>query len=128
MSGSTSVASSGAASSSAPAPRNSSLVAPGSTKSRSKNGKSMGASAAAAGKPDLIQPANAALPTHDGQSTLTRTLGLKIGRIVIDAGHGGHDTRTIGPPRPMEKDLFLDVAVRLRQNIPAPPPRGTRVY
>src|SRR5712664_67105 len=84
MSGSTSVASSGAASSSAPAPRNSSLVAPGSTKSRSKNGKSMGASAAAAGKPDLIQPANAALPTHDGQSTLTRTLGLKIGRIVID--------------------------------------------
>ena len=32
-----------------------------------------------------------------GQSTLTRALGLKIGRIVIDAGHGGHDTGTIGP-------------------------------
>jgi N-acetylmuramoyl-L-alanine amidase len=28
---------------------------------------------------------------------LTRALGLKIGKIVIDPGHGGHDTGTIGP-------------------------------
>src|SRR5258708_13749640 len=119
MSGSTSVASSGAASSSAPAPRNSSLVAPGSTKSRSKNGKSMGASAAAAGKPDLIQPANAALPTPDGQSTLTRTLGLNIGRIVIDAGHGGHGTRANSPDGLKEKELFPYVAVPLGQTIPS---------
>jgi N-acetylmuramoyl-L-alanine amidase len=53
------------------------------------------------------------LPTRDGQSTLTRALGLKIGRIVIDAGHGGHDTGTIGPTGLMEKDLCLDVALRL---------------
>ena len=52
-------------------------------------------------------------PTRDGQSTLTRALGLKIGRIVIDAGHGGHDTGTIGPTGLMEKDLCLDVALRL---------------
>jgi N-acetylmuramoyl-L-alanine amidase len=128
VSGSTSVASSGAASSSAPAPRNSSLVAPGSTKSRSKNGKSIGASPAAAGKPDLIQPANAALPTHDGQSTLTRTLGLKIGRIVIDAGHGGHDTGTIGPTGLMEKDLCLDVALRLGKIIQQRLPGAEVVY
>jgi N-acetylmuramoyl-L-alanine amidase len=38
---------------------------------------------------------------------------LKIGRIVIDAGHGGHDTGTIGPTGLMEKDLCLDVALRL---------------
>lgn len=63
--------------------------------------------------PDLIQPASAPGPTHDGQSTLTRALGLKIGRIVIDAGHGGHDTGTIGPTGLMEKDLCLDVALRL---------------
>ena len=44
---------------------------------------------------------------------LTRALGLKIGRIVIDAGHGGHDTGTIGPTGLMEKDLCLDVALRL---------------
>jgi N-acetylmuramoyl-L-alanine amidase len=64
-------------------------------------------------KPDLVQPASAPQPTRDGQSTLTRTLGLKIGRIVIDAGHGGHDTGTIGPTGLMEKDLCLDVALRL---------------
>jgi N-acetylmuramoyl-L-alanine amidase len=64
-------------------------------------------------KSDLVQPATAPLPTHDGQSTLTRALGLKIGRIVIDAGHGGHDTGTIGPTGLMEKDLCLDVALRL---------------
>src|SRR6266851_3487512 len=88
------------ASSAAAAPRNSSLVdnaTAGGGKLR-KNAKSSGA------KPDLIQPTNAALPTRDGQSTLTRTLGLKIGRIVIDPGHGGHDTGTIGPTGLMEKD------------------------
>ena len=68
-------------------------------------------------KPDLDQPAIAPQPTHDGQSTLTRALGLKIGRIVIDAGHGGHDTGTIGPTGLMEKDLCLDVALRLSKII-----------
>jgi N-acetylmuramoyl-L-alanine amidase len=69
--------------------------------------------AGANAKPDLVQPASAPQPTHDGQSTLTRTLGLKISRIVIDAGHGGHDTGTVGPTGLMEKDLCLDVALRL---------------
>lgn len=64
-------------------------------------------------KPDLVQPVATPQPTRDGQSTLTRTLGLKIGRIVIDPGHGGHDTGTIGPTGLMEKDLCLDVALRL---------------
>jgi N-acetylmuramoyl-L-alanine amidase len=68
-------------------------------------------------KPYLDQPAIAPQPTHDGQSTLTRALGLKIGRIVIDAGHGGHDTGTIGPTGLMEKDLCLDVALRLSKII-----------
>jgi N-acetylmuramoyl-L-alanine amidase len=67
----------------------------------------------AGGKPDLVQPPAAPVATRDGQSTLTRALGLKIGRIVIDAGHGGHDTGTIGPTGLMEKDLCLDVALRL---------------
>jgi N-acetylmuramoyl-L-alanine amidase len=51
--------------------------------------------------------------TRNGQHSLTRALGLKIGRIVIDPGHGGHDTGTIGPTGLMEKDLSLDVALRL---------------
>jgi N-acetylmuramoyl-L-alanine amidase len=48
---------------------------------------------------------------------MTRVLGLKIGRIVIDAGHGGYDTGTIGPSGLMEKDLCLDVALRLGKMI-----------
>src|SRR5439155_24851067 len=59
----------------------------------------------ASAKPDLVRPASTPQPTRDGQSTLTRTPGLKIGRIVIDPGHGGHDTGTIGPTGWTEKDL-----------------------
>jgi N-acetylmuramoyl-L-alanine amidase len=80
------------------------------------------------GKPDLIRPASAPQPTRDGQSTLTRTLGLKIGRIVIDAGHGGHDTGTIGPTGLMEKDLCLDVALRLGKIIEQKLPGADVVY
>src|SRR5271154_657362 len=60
-----------------------------------------------------LTPPPASKPTHDGQRSLTRALGLKISRVVIDAGHGGHDTGTIGPHGLMEKDLCLDVALRL---------------
>ncbi len=49
----------------------------------------------------------------DGDRSLVRVLGLKLGRVVIDAGHGGHDTGTIGPNGLMEKDLVLDIALRL---------------
>jgi N-acetylmuramoyl-L-alanine amidase len=54
-----------------------------------------------------------ARPTSEGDRSLIRALGLKIGRIVVDAGHGGHDTGTIGPTGLLEKDLVLDVALRL---------------
>lgn len=47
------------------------------------------------------------------QLTLARALGLKIGRIVIDAGHGGHDSGTLGPGGMQEKTVVLDVALRL---------------
>jgi N-acetylmuramoyl-L-alanine amidase len=79
-------------------------------------------------KPDLIRPSSSPQPTRDGQSTLTRALGLKIGRIVIDAGHGGHDTGTIGPTGLMEKDLRLDVALRLGKIIQQRLPGADIVY
>jgi N-acetylmuramoyl-L-alanine amidase len=62
---------------------------------------------------DAAGPARAATPTSDGQTSLVRALGLKIGRIVIDAGHGGHDTGTLGVDGIREKDVVLDVALRL---------------
>lgn len=54
-------------------------------------------------------------PARGGPSeqSMTRVLGLKIHRVVIDAGHGGHDTGTIGAGGLLEKDLVLDVALRL---------------
>jgi N-acetylmuramoyl-L-alanine amidase len=58
-------------------------------------------------------PARAAVPTADGETSLVRALGLKIGRIVIDAGHGGHDSGTLGAGGIQEKDVVLDVALRL---------------
>jgi N-acetylmuramoyl-L-alanine amidase len=62
-------------------------------------------------------PAKPPSPTEAGSRTLTRALGLKIARIVIDPGHGGHDTGTIGPTGLMEKDVVLDVALRLKKLI-----------
>ncbi len=69
---------------------------------------------AATGKPGIASPTKAPSPTATGSRTLTRALGLKIARIVIDPGHGGHDTGTIGPTGLREKDLVLDVARRLK--------------
>lgn len=45
--------------------------------------------------------------------SLVRVFGLKMARVVIDAGHGGHDSGTIGPNGLEEKSLVLDVALRL---------------
>ena len=47
------------------------------------------------------------------QPSMARVLGLRVRRIVIDAGHGGHDSGTVGPGGIEEKDIALDVALRL---------------
>ena len=57
--------------------------------------------------------ARPAQQTRLGDRSLTRALGLKLRRVVIDAGHGGHDTGTISRSGLKEKDLVLDVALRL---------------
>ncbi len=51
--------------------------------------------------------------TDDANRSLVRVFGLKVHKVVIDAGHGGHDTGTIGPKGLKEKDLVLDVALRV---------------
>ena len=76
--------------------------------------------------PDPIVPlANARPATNDPgpAAALAKALGVKVDakaaeapihRIVIDPGHGGHDTGTISAGGMREKDLVLDVARRLR--------------
>ena len=63
-------------------------------------------------------PSAAAVPkparhAANGDTSLVRALGLKLQRIVIDPGHGGHDNGTEGPKGLLEKDLVLDVSLRL---------------
>jgi N-acetylmuramoyl-L-alanine amidase len=83
-----------------------------SSKADARSGrKKKSRSSAAADTADL--EIREARPTASGDRSLIRALGLKIGKIVIDAGHGGHDTGTIGPNGLLEKDLVLDVAKRL---------------
>jgi len=68
-----------------------------------------------------------------GRYSLSRQLGLGISRVVIDAGHGGHDpgARVKGLN---EADLVLDVALRLEKLLKAQPgvevvlTRRTNVY
>jgi N-acetylmuramoyl-L-alanine amidase len=63
--------------------------------------------------PATTATTHTAAPNAAGERSLIRALGLKIGKIVVDAGHGGHDTGTIGPNGLQEKDLVLDVALKL---------------
>ena len=60
-----------------------------------------------------VETAKAARRTSSGNTSLTRALGLKIGRVVIDPGHGGHDQGTEGVKGLLEKDLVLDIAQRV---------------
>jgi N-acetylmuramoyl-L-alanine amidase len=72
--------------------------------------------AAASSSPRPVTPSDVALParhTATGDQSMIRVLGLKVNRIVIDPGHGGHDAGTIGPTGLLEKDLVLDVSLRL---------------
>jgi N-acetylmuramoyl-L-alanine amidase len=63
--------------------------------------------------PILGELSKAARHTSTGNTSLVRALGLKLGRVVIDPGHGGHDQGTEGPHGLLEKELVLDVAQRV---------------
>lgn len=74
------------------------------------------ASVSAKVAPEPIEPlldARPAQQTRLGDRSLTRALGLKLRRVVLDAGHGGHDTGTVSKGGLREKDLVLDVTRRL---------------
>ena len=49
-----------------------------------------------------------------GQTGKAEPLTVKR-RIVIDAGHGGHDPGAVGPQKLYEKDVVLDVALKVRK-------------
>jgi N-acetylmuramoyl-L-alanine amidase len=65
-----------------------------------------------------FNPADAKTPAPTTGAVATtvdgRTTDAPVRCVVIDPGHGGHDTGTISPGGLREKDLVLDVARRLR--------------
>jgi N-acetylmuramoyl-L-alanine amidase len=70
--------------------------------------------------PRATARAEAAVPSppqanRAGSYSLARQLGLGARTIVIDAGHGGHDPGTIGRAGLQEKEVVLDVALRLEK-------------
>lgn len=50
---------------------------------------------------------------NDGNSNLPSVTG-KINKIVIDPGHGGSDPGAIGPTKVKEKDVVLNVSLKLK--------------
>lgn len=81
------------------------------------------------------QPAGVPVPTGDGRAPVDGAvaegpggapeMGTTTGApdprlpetltVVLDPGHGGHDTGAVGPRGLMEKDVVLDLAFRLRR-------------
>lgn len=62
-----------------------------------------------------------ALPPAPSPATFTSDVdegfGGPVRRIVVDAGHGGHDPGAIGPRRVREKDVTLAIANRLARKL-----------
>lgn len=52
-----------------------------------------------------------------GEIPLSLAAGLKVRRVVIDAGHGGKDTGAIGKRGTREKDLTLAISKRLARRL-----------
>jgi N-acetylmuramoyl-L-alanine amidase len=62
----------------------------------------------------LEEPKGAARNSN-GERSMTRVLGLKLAKVVIDPGHGGHDQGTHSKAGMLEKDLVLDISNRLAE-------------
>jgi N-acetylmuramoyl-L-alanine amidase len=72
------------------------------------------------GKPAAaeVKPPQPAQPVGKGY-TMARQLGLGVRTIVIDPGHGGVDPGCLDSAALYEKDLVLDISLRLRDLIEA---------
>jgi N-acetylmuramoyl-L-alanine amidase len=75
--------------------------------------------------PSALKPAPPAGAGQEGgpeRSLPTTPIALR--RVVLDAGHGGHDTGALGPEGVPEKDVALSIARRLKALLEA---RGVEV-
>ncbi|WP_224240770.1 N-acetylmuramoyl-L-alanine amidase [Hyalangium gracile] len=59
----------------------------------------------------------AAKVSRRAELTLVEQLGLKVRRVIIDPGHGGHDTGAIGKNGVREKDVTLAISEKLAEEL-----------
>jgi len=74
----------------------------------------MAEKAPAEGAGDSVSEARQLKARTAGDISIARQLGLGVETIVIDPGHGGKDPGAVGPSGILEKDITLDVAIRLK--------------
>jgi N-acetylmuramoyl-L-alanine amidase len=70
--------------------------------------------------PKSSLPPAAPAANSNGKFSLSRQLGLRVSRVVIDAGHGGHDPGAHGNGI-NEAELTLDVALRVQKLLETEP-------
>ena len=68
--------------------------------------------------PPAVKPPQPAKPVGKGY-TMARQLGLGVRTVVLDPGHGGADPGCIDATKLYEKDLVLDISLRLRDLLKA---------
>jgi N-acetylmuramoyl-L-alanine amidase len=66
------------------------------------------------GKNAVRKPFGSKYTKKSKSLSLAQQLGLGVGTIVIDAGHGGKDPGALSPGGGQEKTVVLDIAKRLR--------------
>ena len=62
-------------------------------------------------------PGNIEKPAEPPKTETNREAGVIQRKIVLDPGHGGHDSGAVGPTGLCEKDVVLDIALRIRDLI-----------
>ena len=69
------------------------------------------------GAPSVAAPTSPPLFEVTGTPSVADLYGLHQETIVIDAGHGGRDPGTVGQHGLQEKEITLDVALRLKKRL-----------
>jgi len=67
---------------------------------------------------EAVKPPQPAQPVGKGY-TMARQLGLGVRTVVLDPGHGGADPGCLDASSLYEKDLVLDISLRLRELLKA---------